>query len=247
MLLGPSATTAARPRAARVARIFGGGLFALVGARRARARRRAPRTDARARCRCRARRDFGGIDAIGSVLFSDALVPFELSSALLMVAVVGAVAVARGPPGRALALEARAAVARMAAPRGAASAGPRDGVFRHEIADATEAAPRMIPVEHYVVAQRAPLRHRRRRLPRPPQRARRAHEHRADAQRGEPRARRVQPRDRATAHGDHTGQSSRSSSSPPRPPRSRSASRSSSRSSACGAPSARDEADLLKN
>jgi NADH-quinone oxidoreductase subunit J len=40
--------------------------------------------------------DFGGIDAFGRVLFSDGLAPFELSSALLMVAVIGAVAVARG-------------------------------------------------------------------------------------------------------------------------------------------------------
>jgi NADH-quinone oxidoreductase subunit J len=39
---------------------------------------------------------FGSVDSFGRVLFSEALVPFELSSALLMVAVVGAVAVARG-------------------------------------------------------------------------------------------------------------------------------------------------------
>jgi NADH-quinone oxidoreductase subunit J len=40
---------------------------------------------------------FGGVDSFGRVLFSDGLVPFELASALLMVAVIGAVAVARGP------------------------------------------------------------------------------------------------------------------------------------------------------
>ncbi|MBL0194821.1 MAG: NADH-quinone oxidoreductase subunit J [Myxococcales bacterium] len=40
--------------------------------------------------------DFGGIDAVGRVLFTQGLVPFELSSALLMVAIVGAIAVARG-------------------------------------------------------------------------------------------------------------------------------------------------------
>ncbi len=40
--------------------------------------------------------DFGGIDTIGRILFTQGLVPFELSSALLMVAIVGAVAVARG-------------------------------------------------------------------------------------------------------------------------------------------------------
>jgi len=43
--------------------------------------------------------DFGGIDAFGRALFADALVPFELSSALLIVAVVGALAVARGRQG----------------------------------------------------------------------------------------------------------------------------------------------------
>lgn len=40
--------------------------------------------------------EFGTIDALGKVIFSDGMVPFELSSALLMVAVVGAVAIARG-------------------------------------------------------------------------------------------------------------------------------------------------------
>jgi NADH-quinone oxidoreductase subunit J len=40
--------------------------------------------------------DFGSIDAIGKAMFTDAVVPFELSSALLIVAVVAAMAVARG-------------------------------------------------------------------------------------------------------------------------------------------------------
>jgi NADH-quinone oxidoreductase subunit J len=40
--------------------------------------------------------DFGTIDALGKSLFTDYLVPFELSSALLMIAIVAAVAVARG-------------------------------------------------------------------------------------------------------------------------------------------------------
>jgi NADH-quinone oxidoreductase subunit J len=40
--------------------------------------------------------DFGSVDQMGRVLFGDYVVPFELSSALLMVAIVGAVAVARG-------------------------------------------------------------------------------------------------------------------------------------------------------
>jgi NADH-quinone oxidoreductase subunit J len=40
--------------------------------------------------------DFGSVEQFGQLLFTHALVPFELSSALLMVAVIGAVAVARG-------------------------------------------------------------------------------------------------------------------------------------------------------
>jgi NADH-quinone oxidoreductase subunit J len=40
--------------------------------------------------------DFGSVESFGRLLFTDALVPFELSSALLMVAIIGAVAVARG-------------------------------------------------------------------------------------------------------------------------------------------------------
>ncbi len=39
---------------------------------------------------------FGSVEAIGELLFSDYIVPFEVASLLLMVAIVGAVAVARG-------------------------------------------------------------------------------------------------------------------------------------------------------
>ena len=99
MLLGPSASTP-RDRRGIVGRAFGGGLFGLAGAGRspwsviARAGRAG-----RSRADGQPDAGFGGIDAFGSVLFSDALVPFELSSALLMVAVVGAVAVAKGRQG----------------------------------------------------------------------------------------------------------------------------------------------------
>jgi NADH-quinone oxidoreductase subunit J len=43
-----------------------------------------------------ARADFGTIDTFGRELFTKGLVPFELATALFVVAVVGAVAVARG-------------------------------------------------------------------------------------------------------------------------------------------------------
>ena len=98
MLLGPTAVTS-DDHSGRWPRAFGGGLFALAGfaaigvVRSAAAGARAPASlgvpDSA----------FGGIGAFGDILFSDALVPFELSSALLMVAVVGAVAVARGRQG----------------------------------------------------------------------------------------------------------------------------------------------------
>lgn len=39
---------------------------------------------------------FGGVNAVGKVLFNEAVVPFELVSILLLVAVLGAIAVARG-------------------------------------------------------------------------------------------------------------------------------------------------------
>jgi NADH-quinone oxidoreductase subunit J len=91
MLLGPSAQTP-RDGRGKIARYFGGGLFGLAflgggflvmrGAKWA----GLPPVDA----------DFGGIDTFGQVLFSRGVVPFELSSALLMIAVVGAVAIARG-------------------------------------------------------------------------------------------------------------------------------------------------------
>jgi NADH-quinone oxidoreductase subunit J len=91
MLLGPSATS---PRDLRglYPRAFGGALFGLGGAgglflviRGGKAAYLAsPSTE------------YGGVDAFGRELFNNATVPFELSSALLMIAVIGAIAVARG-------------------------------------------------------------------------------------------------------------------------------------------------------
>jgi NADH-quinone oxidoreductase subunit J len=53
-----------------------------------------------------ARPDYGTIDAFGHELFTRGLVPFELTTALFVTAVVGAIAIARGnqkPPGEAVA------------------------------------------------------------------------------------------------------------------------------------------------
>lgn len=45
-------------------------------------------------------KDHGTVEAVGRQLFQEALVPFELATALLIVAVVGAIAVARTAPGK---------------------------------------------------------------------------------------------------------------------------------------------------
>lgn len=93
MLLGPSAQSKRDARGA-VARYVGAGamLLSALGAMGMVLRTQtAPPTTLPA-----APPQFGTIEAIGHELFSTALVPFELSGALLLVAVVGAVAVARG-------------------------------------------------------------------------------------------------------------------------------------------------------
>jgi NADH-quinone oxidoreductase subunit J len=91
MLLGPDATPP-HDRRGRFSRTFAGLLFAIcaIGAMGATYRMGVyfPISHPEA--------DFGSIDQFGRVLFSYGIVPFELSSALLMVAVVGAVAVAKG-------------------------------------------------------------------------------------------------------------------------------------------------------
>lgn len=94
MLLGPDATPPHDQRG-QISRTVGGGLFAafalgaiylLVSTAPERPKGMLPSTPS----------DFGSVEKIGAILFSDALLPFELSSALLMVAILGAVAVARG-------------------------------------------------------------------------------------------------------------------------------------------------------
>ena len=97
MLLGPSAATPSDHRG-RIPRVIGAGLFAAIGlGAMAMLIASAPKTPAAGAALLQTPPgDYGTIDAIGRILFSQGLVPFELSSALLMVAIVGAVAVARG-------------------------------------------------------------------------------------------------------------------------------------------------------
>jgi NADH-quinone oxidoreductase subunit J len=93
MLLGPQATTSAGAAGTKISRYFGAGVLVLsaLGAlsllwRTRTAPAALPKTPA----------DFGNIEGIGRELFTTQIVPFELSGALLLVAVVGAIAVARG-------------------------------------------------------------------------------------------------------------------------------------------------------
>jgi NADH-quinone oxidoreductase subunit J len=133
MLLGPSASTPPDRRGLAV-RVFGGGLFGLAGLAALAAVTRALAEQAHPMPMAEADPGFGGIDAFGSVLFSDALVPFELSTALLMVAVIGAISVAKGRQGVASMSRAELEVARSATPPPEpGSAKGTAGVFSHEI------------------------------------------------------------------------------------------------------------------
>lgn len=92
MLLGPSAMS---PRDARSAipRYIGAGVFLAASAG---ALALVLATGGPATLPPQAPAALGTIEGLGRELFTDGIVPFELSGALLLVAVVGAVAVARG-------------------------------------------------------------------------------------------------------------------------------------------------------
>jgi NADH-quinone oxidoreductase subunit J len=117
MLLGPSASTPNDSRGV-VGRTIGGGLFALSGLAALGLVARAWMTTHRSLPMPTPDSGTGGIDAFGAVLFADTLAPFELSSALLMVAVVGAIAVARGRQGAHSLSKSELQVARAGAPPG---------------------------------------------------------------------------------------------------------------------------------
>ena len=97
MLLGPDAHdgegTVAR---ARVARYGAGAFFGLMAAAAAHLVTHAP--DATFTRVGRVNPGHGSVEAIGTLLFGSEVIPFELATALLIVAVVGAIAVARGKP-----------------------------------------------------------------------------------------------------------------------------------------------------
>jgi NADH-quinone oxidoreductase subunit J len=96
MLLGPSASTPNDHRG-RIPRAIGAGVFAAAGVTAmALLVSTAPKPPPSGKVLPDVTNDFGSVDAFGRTLFTDGIVPFELSSALLMVAIIGAVAVARG-------------------------------------------------------------------------------------------------------------------------------------------------------
>jgi NADH-quinone oxidoreductase subunit J len=138
MLLGPSASTPS-DRNGIFARVVGGGLFAVVGLAAIGAVAAAAREAHRSLPMPSPDAGFGGIEPIGSALFTDALVPFELSSALLMVAVIGAIAVAKGRQGTHSLTKNELEVARMAGPQSVAA--DQGGVFSHEMAEETKEHP----------------------------------------------------------------------------------------------------------
>jgi len=96
MLLGPDAGdgegTVAR---ARLARYGAGAFFLLLSLAAAHLVSRAELTPNRFKIAPLAH---GSVEGIGTLLFGSMVIPFELATALLIVAVVGAIAVARGKP-----------------------------------------------------------------------------------------------------------------------------------------------------
>jgi NADH-quinone oxidoreductase subunit J len=96
MLLGPSATPPSDHRG-RIPRIIGAAVFAASGlGAMALLVNSVPKAPFGPTGYPSPQGDFGSVDAFGRIIFTQGLAPFELSSALLMVAIIGAVAVARG-------------------------------------------------------------------------------------------------------------------------------------------------------
>jgi NADH-quinone oxidoreductase subunit J len=95
MLLGADARAPARSGRSGASRLFGGGLFVVASAfvlfslgAKSTPTGLGP-----------ARPDHGTVEAVGTLLFNEGIFAFELATALLIVAVVGAIAVARSRQG----------------------------------------------------------------------------------------------------------------------------------------------------
>lgn len=97
MLLGADARAPARSGRSGASRLFGGGLFvamSVLGLISLAGGSKGP-TGLGA-----VSPDHGSVEAVGTLLFTEGIFAFELATALLIVAVVGAIAVARGRQGR---------------------------------------------------------------------------------------------------------------------------------------------------
>jgi NADH-quinone oxidoreductase subunit J len=96
MLLGPDARAPARPSRTTLSRLIGGGLFivtSVLGMISIGGSQVAPTSFGAAQP------GHGSVEAVGSLLFSRGIFAFELATALLIVAVVGAIGVARSRQG----------------------------------------------------------------------------------------------------------------------------------------------------
>jgi NADH-quinone oxidoreductase subunit J len=96
MLLGADARAPARSTSSGFSRLLGGGLFALTSILAMISIGRSP---AQPTVFGVAAPGHGSVEAVGTMLFSRAIFAFELATALLIVAVVGAIAVARSRQG----------------------------------------------------------------------------------------------------------------------------------------------------
>lgn len=93
MLLGPNAgEDSVQPARARLSRVIAGGLLAVLAVAAAVLLLSGGAGPTRFPV---ARPEHGSVEAVGRLIFTSGLVPFELATALLIVAVVGAIAVAR--------------------------------------------------------------------------------------------------------------------------------------------------------
>jgi len=95
MLLGPDAGAGEQVGRARLARYGAGAFFVLLAAG---AGHLVSRAGIRPTHFHKLPDGYGSVEALGTLLFGSDAIPFELTTALLLVAVVGAIAVARGKP-----------------------------------------------------------------------------------------------------------------------------------------------------
>ncbi|MBX3181243.1 MAG: NADH-quinone oxidoreductase subunit J [Polyangiaceae bacterium] len=93
MVLGPDSRTDVDGGRAQISRAFAGGLFALIAGGALVLLAKGGPTPTRL---LPAPPGHGDVEAVGGQLFTQAIVPFEITTALLIAAAIGAIAIARG-------------------------------------------------------------------------------------------------------------------------------------------------------